>query len=164
MTMKKVPPPRLTAASLRSVSVLHVLPGGLERPLAVLQSWILFSHSWYFHGCAARSRSPLVSLLSGHPSLYDGGRAGFIRETDRLTCRPGAFPWNLEHGFHHPTPHGGLKCWPSGSASEIACLFQTFCVSLERRFDAPCKGRSVVITGKAVLFSTSKDKDIAKYL
>nr|DAQ05620.1 MAG TPA: hypothetical protein [Caudoviricetes sp.] len=63
MTMKKVPPPRLPAASLRSVSVLHVLPGGLERPLAVLQSWILFSHSWYFHGCAARSRFPLVSLL-----------------------------------------------------------------------------------------------------
>lgn len=62
--MKKVPPPRLPAASLRSVSVLHVLPGGLERPLAVLQSWILFSHSWYFHGCAARSRFPLVSLLS----------------------------------------------------------------------------------------------------
>nr|DAQ05621.1 MAG TPA: hypothetical protein [Caudoviricetes sp.] len=71
----------------------------------------------------------------------------------------------MESRTRIPSPHPTRRPEnrPSGSASEIACLFQTFCVSLERRFDTPCKGRSVVITGKAVLFSTSEDKGRVKF-
>ena len=88
MTMKKVPPPRLPAASLRSVSVLHVLPGGLERPLAVLQSWILFSRS-----CISRMRGqvPLPSRkprFGGiHPYTTEGAPGLYVRLTDSSAVR-----------------------------------------------------------------------------
>ena len=158
--MKKVPPPRLPAASPavglcppRSPRRLGT-PVGRVTVLDSLLAFVVFSRM--------RGQVPLPSRkppFGGiHPYTTEGAPGLYVRQADSSAVR-GAFPWNLEPGFHHPTPHGGLKCWPSGSASEIACLFQTFCVSLERRFDTPCKGRSVVITGKAALFSTSEDKD-----
>lgn len=91
-----------------------------------------------------------------HPYTTEGSPGLYVRLADSSAVRG----FSVESRTRIPSPHPTRRPEnrPSGSASEIACLFQTFCVSLERRFDTPYKGRSVVITGKAVCFQLPRTK------
>lgn len=86
--MKKVPPSRLPAASLRPVSVLHVLPGGFGTPVGrvtVLDSLLASVMSTERGQVPLPSRKPPFGGI--HPYTTEGAPGLYVRRTGSPVVR-----------------------------------------------------------------------------